>query len=210
MRARANPRHWAGAVLAMALSACHAGTDNAAEVRPLDVAAQTIPARPDPDQPVASGNTPAAADIAAIAALSARFDPQRDPAADLDTARVEAQRGGKRIVLDVGGEWCSWCHRLDEAVEGDGEIRRFRDAHYVWVKVNYSPENENAAFLSAYPAIKGYPHLFVLDADGALLHSQFTGELEKGKGYDRGKLLGFLKDWAPADPAAAGDGARAR
>ena len=59
MRARANPRHWAGAVLAMALSACHAGTDNAAEVRPLDVAAQTIPARPDPDQPVASGNTPA-------------------------------------------------------------------------------------------------------------------------------------------------------
>ena len=85
MRARANPRHWAGAVLAMALSACHAGTDNAAEVRPLDVAAQTIPARPDPDQPVASGNTPAAADIAAIAALSARFDPQRDPAADLDT-----------------------------------------------------------------------------------------------------------------------------
>ncbi len=201
MRARNHSGRWACAMLALALSACHAGSDNAAEVQPPDTAAQKIPARPDPDQPVASGNTPAAADIAAIAALNASFDPQRDPADDLDTAKVEAQRAGKRIVLDVGGEWCSWCHRLDAAIEDDGEIRRFRDAHYVWVKVNFSPENENAAFLSKYPEIKGYPHLFVLDADGALVHSQFTGELEKGKGYDRGKLLAFLRDWVPAADA---------
>ena len=65
------------------------------------------------------------------------------------------------------------------------------------MKVNYSEENENKAVPSAYPEIKGYPHLFVLDADGKLLHSQFTGELEKGKGYDRAKFFAFLKDWAP-------------
>ena len=66
------------------------------------------------------------------------------------------------------------------------------------MKVNFSEENENKAFLAAYPEIKGYPHLFVLDADGKLLHSQFTGDLEKGKGYDRGKFFAFLKGWAPA------------
>ena len=53
-------------------------------------------------------------------------------------------------------------------------------------------------FLAQYPEIKGYPHLFVLDNDGKLLHSQFTGELEKGKGYDRKKFFEFLKAWAPA------------
>ena len=82
-------------------------------------------------------------------------------------------------------------------MEGDSEIRRFRDAHYVWMKVNYSEDNENAAFLSRFPAITAYPHLFVLDAEGRLLHSQFTGELEKGKGYDRARFFAFLKEWAP-------------
>ena len=171
----------------------------AEKVQPLDTSEQKAPVA-DPSQPVASGNTPAAADIAAVAALNAQFDPARDPVADLETAKVEARRGGKRIVLDVGGEWCSWCHLLDAFMEGDSEIRRFRDANYVWMKVNYSEDNENAAFLSRFPAITGYPHLFVLDADGQLLHSQFTGELEKGKGYDHSKFFSFLKEWAPPAP----------
>ena len=171
----------------------------AEKVQPLDTSEQKAPVA-DPSQPVASGNTPAAADIAAVAALNAQFDPARDPVADLETAKVEARRGGKRIVLDVGGEWCSWCHLLDAFMEGDSEIRRFRDANYVWMKVNYSEDNENAAFLSRFPAITGYPHLFVLDADGQLLHSQFTGELEKGKGYDHSKFFSFLKKWAPPAP----------
>lgn len=190
-------------VLAAALmAACSpAGTDsNAAPAQPVDTT-PTPPPAADSSVPVVSGNTPAAADIAAIAALHASFDPARNPADDLATAKVEAQRGNKRIVLDVGGEWCSWCHLMDQFIEGDAEVRRLRDASYVWMKVNYSEDNENAAFLSQYPQIKGYPHLFVLDADGTLLHSQFTGELElpkeQGKGYDRERFLAFMREWSP-------------
>ena len=183
-------------VFAVAVAGCNQAPPPEEKAQPLDTTEQKAPIA-DTSQPVSSGNTPTAADIAAVAGLNAQFDPARDPVADLETAKVEAQRGGKRIILDVGGEWCSWCRRLDAAIEDDGEIRRFRDAHYVWVKVNFSPENENAAFLSKYPEIKGYPHLFVLDAEGRLLHSQFTGELEKGKGYDRARFFAFLKEWAP-------------
>ena len=186
--------------LAVLLAGCSQPPAPPAEkVQPLDTSEQKVPVA-DVSQPVVSGNTPAAADIAAVAALNAQFDPARDPVADLETAKVEARRGGKRILLDVGGQWCSWCHLLDAFVAGDAEIRSFRDANYVWMKVNYSEDNENAAFLSRFPAITGYPHLFVLEADGQLLHSQFTGELEKGKGYDRGKFFAFLRQWAP--PAA--------
>ncbi len=189
-------------VCAALISACsqQPPPTSAEPTQPLDTR-PTEPPAADPSAPVASGNTPAAADIAAIAGLNASFDPARDPAADLETAKVEAQRGNKHIILDVGGEWCSWCHLMDQFVEGDAEIRRFRDANYVWMKVNYSEENENAAFLSQYPQVKGYPHLFVLDSDGSLLQSQFTGELEKakneGKGYNRSKFMAFLKKWAP-------------
>jgi len=188
-------------IVAGLLAACSpSSAPTTAPAQPLDTSEQKTPDA-DPGAPAASGNTPAAADIAAIAALNAQFDPARDPVADLATAKVEAQRGGKRIILDVGGEWCPWCHLMDGFIEGDAEIRSFRDANYVWMKVNYSEENENAAFLSQFPAVKGYPHLFVLDADGTLLHSQFTGELEadKGqkKGYDRGRFFAFMKQWAP-------------
>ena len=34
-------------------------------------------------------------------------------------------------------------------------------------------------------------------AEGRLLHSQFTGDLETGKGYDRARFFAFLKEWAP-------------
>ncbi|MEA5668293.1 thioredoxin family protein [Stenotrophomonas sp. MH1] len=183
----------------MAVAGCNQPPPPVEKVQPLDTSEQKAPVA-DTSQPVSSGNTPTAADIAAVAALNAQFDPARNPVADLETAKVEAQRGGKRIILDVGGEWCSWCHLLDAFMEGDSEIRRFRDGNYVWMKVNFSEENENTAFLSGYPEIKGYPHLFVLDAEGKLLHSQFTGDLEKGKGYDREKFFAFLKQWAP--PAA--------
>ena len=63
------------------------------------------------------------------------------------------------------------------------------------MKVNKSDENDNTDFLSKYPEIPGYPHFFVLDQDGTFLHSQGTGELESGQGYDEEVFLSFLKKW---------------
>ncbi len=183
----------------LALSACGqtaAPPDAQAPAKPLDTSVQKPPVA-DPSQPVASGNTPAAADVAAAKALGAQFDPQRNPADDLDTAMVEAKRGGKRILLDVGNEACDWCHTLDTFIEGDAELRSFRDANFVWVKVNVSDANKNDAFMAQYPKIVDFPHLLVLDADGKLLHSQVLADLQKGKDYDRRKFSDFLKEWAP-------------
>lgn len=134
---------------------------------------------------------------AAAQDLPAKFDPSRDPAKDVAAAVAKAKADGKRVIVDVGGEWCSWCHILDRFIDANAEVAALRNRNYVWVKVNWSKENKNEAFLSRYPAIKGYPHLFVLDADGKLVHSQDTGELESGKSYDLAKMTAFLKKWAP-------------
>lgn len=125
-----------------------------------------------------------------------KFDPNRNPEQDLKSAVEYAKKTNKRILLDVGGEWCIWCHRIDSFIESHKEIKEFLDKHFVVVKVNFSKENKNEKFLSNYPQIPGYPHFFVLEKDGKFLHSQDTGVLEIDEDYDEVKFIEFLKKWA--------------
>ena len=129
--------------------------------------------------------------------LQTKFDPSRDAEKDVATAVAAAKAQGKRVLVYVGGEWCVWCHILDRFVAANADVQALRDAGYIWVKVNWSKENKNEPLLSRWPAITGYPHLCVLDADGKLLHSQDTGVLEAGKDYDKAKFVAFLRKWVP-------------
>lgn len=125
------------------------------------------------------------------------YDPSADPARDLAAAVVKAQAENKRILVEVGGDWCVWCHIMDQFYVDNPELLSLRQASYVLVKVNYSQENQNEAFLSKYPQIPGYPHIFIMDSDGKLLHSQDTSELEQGESYNLDKFTAFLKQWSP-------------
>lgn len=134
---------------------------------------------------------------AAAQELPRTFDPARDAERDVATAVAMAKAQNKRVLVDVGGQWCSWCHIMDRFFAANAEVASLRDAGYIWVKVNWSPENRNRTLLSRWPRIAGYPHLFVLDADGRLLHSQDTSLLESGTGYDKARFIAFLRAWAP-------------
>jgi thiol:disulfide interchange protein len=125
------------------------------------------------------------------------YDPSRDAFLDIDAAAAEAERSGRRVLLEVGGEWCIWCHRLDAFWEQNPDLAELLDANFVMLKVNFSPENENEDVLSRYPQIPGYPHLFVLEADGSLLHTQDTGQMETGDHHDPAKMLAILEERAP-------------
>ncbi|HEY7788238.1 MAG TPA: thioredoxin family protein [Casimicrobiaceae bacterium] len=127
--------------------------------------------------------------------LPPKFDPSRDAAADVARAVALAKTQGRRVIVDVGGEWCSWCHILDRFIASNHDVRALIDARYVWVKVNFSKENRNEMVLGQWPKITGYPHLFVLDANSALVHSQDTGALESGNGYDKRKFIDMLRRW---------------
>lgn len=127
---------------------------------------------------------------------STSYDPKRDPEADLKVAIEKAQAEKKRILLDVGGEWCIWCHLLDDYLAKNKDVGDAFAASFVIVKINWSPDNKNAAFLSKYPEIEGYPHFFVLNSSGKLLSNQSTSPLEQGEGYNRKRMLQFAKAWS--------------
>ncbi|MBK7266151.1 MAG: hypothetical protein IPI12_07435 [Ignavibacteriales bacterium] len=85
-----------------------------------------------------------------------------------------------------------WCHRIDEFIETNEDVKSSLTSAFVILKVNYSKENKNEEFLGKFPAIEGYPHFFVLENDGSLIVSQNTGDLEDGKSYSKEKFLEFV------------------
>lgn len=129
-----------------------------------------------------------------------KYDPTRNADKDIKDALAEAKRTNKRVLLEVGGLWCIWCTHMDDFFDKQPEVLEFREKYFVTVKINFSDENKNEAVLSRYPNVAGYPHIFVLSSNGALFHSQDTGDLEEGKGYNVDKFYSFLKHWAAAPP----------
>jgi len=135
--------------------------------------------------------------VMAQAAPAAKYDPKRNADQDIKNVVLEGQKTGKRILLEVGGEWCSWCHILDKYFQENPRLTAFRDQNFILLKINFSPENENEAVLSRYPKIPGYPHFIVLEKDGKLLISQGTSELEEGRSYNLNRMTAFFEKWAP-------------
>src|SRR5262245_33422151 len=78
-----------------------------------------------------------AAAAAESPALPVKFEPSRDAARDVETALQTARATGKRVLVEIGGEWCSWCHIMDRFFAANPELKDLRDAKFVWLKVNY-------------------------------------------------------------------------
>ena len=129
--------------------------------------------------------------------LPVKFDPSRDALRDVDAALQLAKTTNRRVLVEIGGEWCVRCHIMDRFFTANPDINALRDARFVWLKVNYSKENSNAALLARWPKVAGYPHLYVIDTDGRVLHSQDTSALEAGKTYDPAAFRKFLTEWSP-------------
>lgn len=130
-----------------------------------------------------------------------RYDPKRNPSADLAKALAEAKRTGRNVLLVVGGDWCDWCKVMDKFFAGHADVRALRERNFVTLKINMSPQNENQAFLSRYPKIPGYPYLFVLDAHGKLLQPQRANVFQDGDTYNVPRFARFLAAYGPHTPS---------
>jgi thiol:disulfide interchange protein len=130
-------------------------------------------------------------------ATSAKFDPHRNSFDDLSAALEEAKRTKRNILIEVGGEWCEWCHIMDEFYTKNPKLLALRDKNYVIVKADVSENHPNAKFLARFPRIDGAPHIFILAAFGKLVRSEDTSELEDGQSYSVERFKKFLENYAP-------------
>lgn len=138
-----------------------------------------------------------AADAPKLVYTAATYDPKADPDADLARGKAIAARENRRILVIAGGDWCPWCRAIGKFIESDPAVAAVLARSYVVQKVTVSDEVSNTGFLNPLGPIEAYPHLFILDRDGRPLHSQDTGKLERGGGYDGAAFAALLRQWAP-------------
>ncbi len=126
---------------------------------------------------------------------STEYDPDRDPFEDGHNALAYAKQTHRKVMIEVGGDWCRWCHILDEFINTHPKVKMTLHQNYVLLKVNVSDANNNEKFLSTMPRIDGYPHVFITDNQGSI---QFSGDLspllENGK-FSEQRFLEFLNRW---------------
>lgn len=127
------------------------------------------------------------------------YNPAANATRDIANLVQKAKAEKKHVLVQVGGNWCVWCYRFNAFVQTDTLLRQIAKNSFLIYHLNYSKENKNLDVLAklGYPQRFGFPVLVVLDADGNRLHTQDSGLLEKGNGYDRDKVLGFFSNWAP-------------
>lgn len=127
------------------------------------------------------------------------YDESIDPAAQIAGALAQADKEGKHVICQVGGNWCRWCLMFADFITKDHEISKLISDNYIYLHVNYPREGADAALRARLgnPERFGFPSLVVLDGKGNILHIQDSSFLESGEGYDRDKVIRFLKNWTP-------------
>lgn len=128
------------------------------------------------------------------------YNPAANVEQDIAALLVKAKAQKKHILIQVGGNWCIWCYRFNAFVQTDTLLRQLVNDNYLVYHLNYSKENKNLPYLAklGYPQRFGFPVLVVLDAHGNRLHTQDSGLLQKGNGYDERKVKIFFQNWSPA------------
>ena len=138
---------------------------------------------------------------ASLPAYSTQYNPQRDAFADGKHASELAAKTQRKVLIEVGGDWCAWCHKLDRFLHSNPDIQQQLHSTFVLLKINVSEANDNAAFLKIFPPALGYPHMYITNGAGKILWSQDTAEfLHKGN-YSREQLLKFIQKWKNHEPS---------
>jgi len=127
------------------------------------------------------------------------YHPEDDAQAEIDKAVTLADKEGKHVLLQVGGNWCAWCILFDKKVKSTAVLKSTVSENFVVYHLNYSKENKNKEVLDKLgnPEKHGFPVFVVLDGTGKRIHTQPSGVLEEGKGHSTEKVLAFLKEWSP-------------
>ena len=135
-----------------------------------------------------------------LPSYSKAYDDKRDPFKDANAALELAKKTNRQVLIEIGGNWCTWCHKMDVFLANSPDVYQALHSQYVLLKINVSDSNDNAAFMKSMPPVLGYPHMYVANVQGKIILSKDTAELLDQDNYSSQHWLDFLTKWSVNAP----------
>ena len=117
---------------------------------------------------------------------------------DVAAAFARARRSGKRVLIDLGGNWCGDCVVLAN-IMALPDVKRFVTAHYEVVSVDIGRENKNLQIPARFGVdLKGgVPTVLVVEPNGkTLVDAGHIAALEDARHMTPQGIADWLAQWA--------------
>ncbi len=133
-----------------------------------------------------------------LAVPDAPFDTAANADAELDAAIARARMSGKRVLIDLGGNWCADC-RILSGLMALPEMQRFLAAHFEVVDVDVGRFNRNLQIPARYgitTRLEGVPAILIVTPDGRLVNGGHVSEIQDARHFTPQAQADWLAQWA--------------
>lgn len=125
------------------------------------------------------------------------YDVNADANAQIDEALARAKTEGKRVIVDLGGNWCGDC-RVFAAIMDLPAVKKYVDAHYEVVLVNVGRYDTNLDVPARFGLEKPHaaPTTLIVSPDGKLLNGDDLIALKDARDMTPQQVVDWLAHWA--------------
>jgi thiol:disulfide interchange protein len=128
------------------------------------------------------------------------YDSEAEGEQQLAAALTQARKEGKRVLLNLGADWCSDSQAMHRLLTGDPRFSDELRRHFVMVLVDVNQRgsaNRNPHLVARLgnPLTRGIPVLLVLSPDGTVLNSDPAERLSDDAHTDPERVLRYLAKW---------------
>ncbi len=137
--------------------------------------------------------------------ITAPYDEKADASAAVDAAFARAKQSRKRVLIDLGGNWCPDCIVLAN-VMALPDLKPFLEKNYEVVAVDVGRFDRNLQIPARFGItgrLEGVPSVLVVTPDGELVNAGSVTVLANATKMTPQGIADWLARWATADRAEA-------
>lgn len=132
--------------------------------------------------------------------VRAPYDVKANADAAVDAAFARAKKNGKRVLIDLGGNWCGDCIVLANLMQLP-EMKRFLAVHFEIVSVDVGRFDKNLQIPARFGIAdrlkrEGVPSIIVAEPDGTFVNRNDTSALEDARHMTPQAIADWLAQWA--------------
>jgi thiol-disulfide isomerase/thioredoxin len=126
------------------------------------------------------------------------YDTKADASAAVDAAFARAGKNGKRVLIDLGGNWCADCIVLANLMQLP-ELKRFLAAHFEIVVVDVGRFDRNLQIPARFgitQRLEGVPSVIIAEPDGTFVNPGRIAALADARHMTPQAIADWLAQWA--------------